>query len=71
MVIFQGNFNGFSSLRNTAAKALSRFVKRRSHTVALRLGWILEYTPDELLFRKIKILKFIIVETQLKVCSLN
>ena len=61
-------FNGLSSLRNTAAKALSWFVKRRSHS-AIRVGWVLEYTPERLLFRKIKISKFIIDETQLKVGS--
>ena len=55
------------SLRNTA-KALSWFVKRRSHS-AIRVDWVLKYTPKRLLFRKIKISKFIIAETQLKVGS--
>jgi len=55
--------------KNTTAKAISRFVKRRSHNVALRVDWILKYTPKRLLFRKLKISKFIIGETQLKVGS--
>ena len=52
-------------MRNTS-KALSRFVQR-SHT-AIR-DWIQKYQPERLFFRKTKVSKFIIDETQIKVGS--
>ncbi len=57
-------FNGLS-LRNTS-KALSKFV-HRSHT-AIR-DWIQKYKPERLFFRKTKISKFVVDETQIKVGS--
>jgi putative transposase len=55
-------FSGLS-LRNTS-KALSRFVQR-SHS-AIR-DWIQKYKPGRLFYRRTKISKFIVDETQIKV----
>jgi putative transposase len=55
-------FSGLS-LRN-ASKAISRFVQR-SHS-AIR-DWIQKYKPERLFYRRTKISKFIVDETQIKV----
>ena len=57
-------FSGLS-LRN-ASKAISRFVQR-SHS-AIR-DWIQKYKPERLFYRRTKISKFIVDETQIKVGS--
>jgi transposase-like protein len=59
-------FLSLSLIRNTS-KALSRFVKRRSHT-AIRY-WIQKYKPEGLFYKKIKVAEeeFIVDETQIKV----
>ena len=58
-------FDGLSSLRNTTARALSRFIKR-SHTAAIR-DWIQKYKPKKrLLYRKTNVDEFIVDETQIK-----
>ena len=58
-------FDGLSSLRNTA-RALSRFVHKRSHTAAIR-DWIQKYKPKKrLLYRKTNVDEFIVdYETQI------
>jgi putative transposase len=55
-------FSGLS-LRN-ASKAISRFVQR-SHS-AIR-DWIQKYKPERLFYRRTKISKFIVDETQIKI----